>query len=223
MPKEIIVAIISAFGGGLITIIVTFLNNKAKRNELEYNYKMKLKTRYLSNAQKHLEDVYIPLYSKLIAIQYAISDNLQKLKNEINELKKITKELGDKGLTAFLTTNVETALEHLIDFTSKSERSNKSRYGIITRYNISGNEISFYKILPEKYGPKMIYFYRKFKPIMNFFKHLFSIKYMTGLIDYSFEIVMDSAPLNSKEFELQLRKHLTDIKTKIKYITLGTK
>ena len=36
MLNQIVIATVSALVGGLITIIITYLNNKAKRFELEY-------------------------------------------------------------------------------------------------------------------------------------------------------------------------------------------
>ena len=46
---------------------------------------------------------------------------------------------------------------------------------------------------------------------------------IAGFLDYELEIVVDSAPLNSEAFDNQLLKFLTDIKEKIKDITLVTK
>ena len=139
MPNEVIISIVSAIGGGLITIIVTYLNNKAKRFELEYNYRKKLEERYLLNAQKHLDDVYIPLYSKLVVFQNywtdsKTSNDFQNFKNKIIELENFKKDLEKKGLAAFLTPEIENSFDHLLKFLSKSQCASETRYGIITQY-----------------------------------------------------------------------------------------
>ena len=43
MLNQIVIATVSALVGGLITIIITYLNNKAKRFELEYSYRKKIR------------------------------------------------------------------------------------------------------------------------------------------------------------------------------------
>ena len=80
MVNEVVLILISASVGGLFTLFVTYFNNKAKRFELEYNYRKKLEDRYLFNTQKHLDDVYIPLYTKLINFQNCWMD----IKNSSN-------------------------------------------------------------------------------------------------------------------------------------------
>jgi hypothetical protein len=227
MSNEIIIAIVSALGGGLITVIVTYLNNKTKRFELEYNYRKKLEERYLLNAQKHIDDVYIPLYSNLIIFRnnwtrLKKSGDFQNLKNEISKLKKFKKDLEEKGLTAFLTPEVENSFNHLLDFLFKSQDASKVRYGLISQYKMLGQEKTFYEKVPEWIGRKTINYYRILILILNFFRNI-SWMSVTGLIDYDFKIVLDSAPLNSKDFDDQLLKFLTDINEKIKDITLGTR
>lgn len=227
MSKDVIIAIVSAFGGGLITVIVTYLNNKAKRFELEYNYRKKLEERYLLNIQKHLNNVYIPLYSKLITFnnnwaKLKNSNNFQNLKSEITELKNFKKDLEEKGLTAFLTPEIENSFDHLLYFLSKSQDASKVRYGVIEQQKMLGQERSFYRILPEKIGPKTINSYKRVMPIWNSFSHINWMS-ITGLVDYDFKTVLDSAPLSSKDFDGQLSKFLVEIKERIKDITLGTK
>lgn len=122
---QVIIVVLSALVGGLITLVVTYLNNKTKRFELEYNYRKRLEEEYLSNAQNHLNDVYIPLYSKLIIFQnnwkkLKISNNIQNIENEIYELENFKKDLEEAGLTAFLTPEVENGFDNLINFLFKS-------------------------------------------------------------------------------------------------------
>ena len=227
MLNQIVIATVSALVGGLITIVITYLNNKAKRFELEYSYRKKLEERYLLNAQKHLNDVYIPLYSKLIVFQnnwtrLKTSNNFQNLKSEITESENFKKGLEERGLTAFLTPEIENSFDHLLEFLSKSQDASEIRYGIITRYKIFGQEKSFYRVVPEKIRRKRINFYRYIMLIRVFFGHISWMR-IAGFLDYELEIVVDSAPLNSEAFDNQLLKFLTDIKEKIKDITLGTK
>jgi uncharacterized protein YaaR (DUF327 family) len=84
MPNEVIImAIVSAVSvivGGLI----------AKLFELEYKSRKKLEERYLSNAQKHSDDVYAPLLSKLEVFKNnwtksKTSNDFQNFKKEITE------------------------------------------------------------------------------------------------------------------------------------------
>ena len=227
MSNEIIIAIVSALGGGLITVIATYSTNKAKRFELEYNYRKKLEERYLLNAQKHIVDVYIPLYSKLITFKnnwtkLKSSGDFRNLKNEISELENFRKSLEEKGLTAFLTPEVENSFNHLLDFIFKSQDASKVRYGLISQYRMLGQEKSFYQVVPEGIGRKTINYYRKLIIIRNFFRHIDWMS-ITGLIDYDFKVVLDSVPLDSKDFDDQLLKFLMGISEKIKDITLGTR
>lgn len=219
MVSEVITSIIYAGIGGLITLIVTYLTNKARRFELEYNYRKKLEERYLLNAQKHLNDVYLPLYQDLTVFKnhWIEAKNL----NNIDNLKCLKKSLLEKGLTAFLTPEIESSFDHLLDFLSKSQSVDKVRYGIIKRYQIMGQERSSYRLFSEKVGLKIIKFYSQLLLVWNFLKRITWI--YTGMIDYEIKIILDSAPVNSKEFEDQLLEYLTDIEMKIKEITLGTK
>ena len=225
--NEIIIAIVSAFGGGLIVIMATYLNNKTKRFELEYNYRKKLEERYLLNAQKHLEDVYEPLFLRLIVLQnnwtkLKISGDCQNLKNEIAELKSFNENLEENGLTAFLVPEVENSFNHLLDFLSKSQDANAVGYGLIIQCNMLGQEKSFYQVVPERIGRKTIKYYRIPLYIWNFLTHI-NCTFSMGLVKYNSTIILDSAPLNSKDFDDQLSKFIVDTKEKIKYITLGTK
>lgn len=219
MVNEIYTVIISAAIGGLITLIVTYLTNKARRFELEYNYRKKLEERYLLNAQKHLNDVYLPLYQTLIVFKnhWLEFKNL----NNIDDLKRLKKDWLEKGLTAFLTPEIESSFDRLLDFLSKSQNAYKVRYGIAKRYQIMGLERSSYRLFSEKIGLKIIKLYSQLLLTWNFLKRITWIH--TGLIDYEIKITLDSAPSNSKEFENQLLEYLTDIEKKIKDITLGTK
>lgn len=218
-----VIAIISAIVGGFITVIVTYLNNRAKRLELEYNYRKKSEEKYLSNAQKHLDDLYIPLYSRLNIFQNnweksKSSKDYQDFKNEINELKKFKEQLEARGLTAFLTPEIENSLDHLLNFLSKSQDASEIRYGIFEEITMRGLERTFYNVLPDWINRK-ISFFRIFINIWNGFKSLD----WTGLSNYSIKIISDSAPLDSKDFNEYILKYNTDLKEKIKNITLGTK
>ena len=227
MYLEIILVSISAIVGGLITMFVTHLNNKARRFELEYNYRKKLEGSYLSNAQKHLKDVYIPLYQNSIHLQNIWGDmkdssNYENLKNEIDLLNEFKKSLESQGLTAFLTTEIEDSFDHLLEFLSKSLDANKIRYGINEQLNIFGQEKSLYRVLPEWYDHKMINLYKKFVPFLSLIMY-FNWVNTIGLVDYKIKIIVDSAPISSNDFDVQLIKFSQDLNEKIKEITLGTK
>lgn len=227
MVNEIVLASISAIVGGLITIFVTYFNNKARRFELEYNYRKKLEESYLSNAQKHLKDVYIPLYQNLIHLQNRWrymkgSSNYENLKNEIDLIKEFKKSLEGQGLTAFLTTEIEDSFDHLLDFLSKSLDASKIRYGINEQLNVFGQEKSLYRVLPEWYDHKRIIFYKIYVSFLNSIMYFNWIN-VTGLVDYKIKIIVDSAPISSNYFDAQLIKFSKDLNEKIKEITLGTK
>jgi hypothetical protein len=77
-----------------------------------------------------------------------------------------------------------------------------------------------YKIVPERINLNLVKLYRKILLFWAFLKRITWI--YTGLVDYEIKIILDSAPLNSKEFEEQLLEYLTDLERKIKSIALGT-
>lgn len=223
ITNNAIIAIISAILGGFITLFITYLNNRAKRFELEYNYTKKSEQIYLSNAQKHLEDLYIPLYSRLNIFQ----NNWEKAKNskdyknfkiEINELKKFKVQLEAGGLTAFLTPEVENSLDHLLNFLSKSQNASEIRYGIIEEISMLGLEQTSYRVLPNWIN-SWIHFLRLLISSWNRLKGLD----WTGLSNYSIKIIVDSAPLASEDFNEYILKYNLKLKEKIKNITLGFK
>jgi len=86
MTKDITIAIIAAFGGGLFTLVVAYLNTRAKRFELEYNFKCKMQENYHANAKLHIEDLYLPLYKRLASFE-----NISKETNETNKQNTIMK------------------------------------------------------------------------------------------------------------------------------------
>lgn len=217
MVEEANIIIISALIGGIITLIATHLTNKARRFELEYSYKIKQEETYMSNAQKHLNDVYIPLYRALTALKYNWLES-GKLHN-IDELKHLKKDLLDKGLSVFLTPDIDRNFDSLLEFISKSGEADKIRYGIIYRDIIMGKERLSYRLVPERVGLNVVRFYRRILSIWNLIKQITWI--YSGLVDYEIKIILDSAPLDSKEFKEQFLDYLTDLEKKIKGIALG--
>lgn len=224
---RVIIVVLSALAGGFITLVVTYLNNKTKRFELEYNYRKRLEEKYLSNAQNHLNDVYIPLYSKLIVFQnnwkkLKISNNIQNIENEIYELENFKKDLEEAGLTAFLTPEVESSFDNLINFLFKSQNSSEVGYGIFEKIKILGHEQSSYRVLPKLRGRRSLIIYRIYKIFLDLTKYI-SWTFVMGWVDHDLKIILDSAPVNSKDFDERLSELLRDMKEKIKDITLGTK
>jgi len=217
MVEETNVIIISALIGGIITLIATQLTNKARRIELEYSYKIKQEEMYMSNAQKHLNDVYIPLYQALTALKYNWLES-GKLHN-IDELKHLKSDLLDKGLSVFLTPDIERNFDSLLEFISKSGEADKIRYGITYRDIVMGKERLSFTLVPERVDLNVIRFYRRILSIWNFIKQITWI--YSGLADYEIKIILYSAPLDSKEFEKQFLDYLTDLEKKIKGVALG--
>ena len=218
MVNELYIIIISAGIGGMVTLVATHLTNKARRFELEYSYKIKLEETYLSNAQKHLIDVYIPLYQALTVLKYNWLES-RKI-NNIDGLKLLKKDLLEKGLTVFLTPDIDRKFDILLEFLYKSQNADKVRYGITYRDQIMGVESMSYKLVPERINLNLVKLYRKILLFWAFLKRITWI--YTGLVDYEIKIILDSAPMNSREFEEQLLEYLTDIERKIKSIALGT-
>jgi hypothetical protein len=220
---DIIIEAVPMVIGGVIgvvsTLLVTHYNIKAKRSESELNYKRKWEERYILNAQKHSE-VYESLYNALTLFQDDWIEpkktiNLEDLKSAIDKLKSLKKSLGKKGLTAFLTQDIESCFDHLLNFLSKSQGASQVRYGLIQKYKMLGEEKSSYNVLPEVFG--------KMWAVLGFrvgFHLGNGFNLIIGLIDdYEFEIILDSAPLDS--VNKQLSDSLVEIKNKIKGITLG--
>ena len=229
MDNEIIIAIAAALVGGFITLVVTYLNNKSKIFELEYNYRKKLEERHITNAQTHLNDIYVPLYSKLNTIQHnwvelKESNNFQNFESDIIELKSFKKDLEDKGLTAFLTRDIERSFDKLLDFLSKSQDETKVRYGLIENYTILGQEFTNYKVASKYISHEKIRIIRIFMSLWDIFKKSYlSLFVYSGLREYDIKIIVDSAPLDSNDFNQQFLDLISGIKDEIKNITLGTK
>lgn len=222
-------AITSAITGGMLTLAATHFNNKFRRYELEYNYRKKLEKNYLSNAQKHSNDVYIPLYKGLIDFQnYWMNANdsrRQDLKNRIDLLKQTKDDLETNGSTVFLIPSVESNFNRLVKFLYNSLVAKEDIYGVLFRYNVLGEErYTYTKLSKEKYHKtkaslQIIPIYLKIaRSVMPFGFLPFS-----GLLDWKFEIVLDSAPSSTKEFEDQLFESIENLKNEIKDITLGIK
>ena len=150
------------------------------------------------------------------------SSNYGNLGNEIADMKNFKKDLENNGLTAFLTTEIETNFDHLLDFLYKSVNASEIRYGINEQYYAFGQEKSFYRVLPEWYGHKRIIFYKIFVPLLNFTRDINWLN-ITGLVDYKLKVIVDSAPIRSNDFDDQLKNFSQDLNEKIKEITLGIK
>lgn len=240
IPKEILLASLSAILGGLFTIIVTYANFRAKRFELKYNYKVKLEENYCLNTQKHLDEIYLPLYKLLLSFKKSwvslkhSEDFAGSVKTFIDKeaykLKGFKEDLDDRGLTAFLLPDVENSLDRLLAFLLQSLNTKDLAYKLFIEY--------------ERYKLKNIVFYRKEIPIFSknqnrnlntYQKKVASLIYKIAfdiinsfkavlpfsLVDYEIKVVVASAPLNSEEFEVQLLSFITDINNKIKDLTLG--
>ena len=80
------------------------------------------------------------------------------LGNEIADMKNFKKDLENNGLTAFLTTEIETNFDHLLDFLYKSVNASEIRYGINEQYYAFGQEKSFYRVLPNGMVIKGLFF-----------------------------------------------------------------
>jgi hypothetical protein len=226
MSKELIIAIISAIGGGLFALIGACLNNQAKRFELEYNYRSKMQENYHTNAKQHIDDLYLPLYIKLVSFgnecKVIDKNNKQNIKQEIGELARFIDGMKTQGVTAFLTNEVEETLEKFLQFIQNSIDAERPSYFLIEKFRVFGNEYTHRKKF-NSFGPGWIAFYRLVVFLTNLVKGLPIIIYNNGLIDFRTEIVLDSANLISKEFKEQLDVFLIKIKRGIKDITLGVK
>lgn len=218
--EEIIV--LSAVVGGLITLLATYFNNKASRYELEYNYRKKLDERFLLNAQKHLDDVYLVIYKALIEFDQSRIDH-QELETKVDVLKNLKRNLDVGGLTAFLTPEIEFKFNYFLGFLTTSLYSNETKYGIITRYRFKGVEKIDEGIID---GLKSDMEVLLFKLLFKLYSYMFSKLVLFrsfGFENVEIEIVLLSAPINSIKFELEVSKHVEDLKGEIKCIALGTK
>lgn len=221
------VAIFSALLGGFFTLIVTYLNNKSKSFELEYNYRKKLEERYLAKAQEHLNDIYVPLYSKLTLFQYnwirlKELEDFQNLKQEVDKLESFKNSLEINGLTAYLTREIEFDFDQLLNFLTKSLNQTQNRYGISIKYKLLGQNFTKYSIAPEYIDSKLIRIYKVVFDLNDFLtKRNWFFNF--GLMEYDAKIILDSAPPNSDEFNKQLFDFIFNCKEEIRSITLGTK
>jgi hypothetical protein len=227
MDNEVI-AIFSALLGSFATLTVTYLNNKSKNFELEYNYRKKQEERYLAKAQEHINDIYVPLYSKLTLFhnrwdQIKESKNLQSLKKEMYELNSFKNSLEKEGLTAYLTREVEVDFDQLLSFISNSIDQTRNRYGIIVKYKLLGQDFRTYSPTPAYIDSKSIFIYKVFFDLHDFFTKRYWFFNFGGLIEYNIKIVLDSAPPNSDDFNKQLSDFILSLKNEIKNIKLGTK
>lgn len=219
--KELII-FSSAVIGGLITLLATYFNNKASRYELEYNYRKEMDGRFLLNAQKHLDDVYLVIYKALIEFNQSLNDH-QELETKVGTLKNLKKNLDGNGLTAFLTPEIEFKFNYFMDFLTNSLDSNEIKYGIITRYRFKGIEKTDKGIIE---GIKPGIRVSIFKIIFKLYSYMFSKLVLFrsfGFEKVEIEIVLLSAPIDSIKFELEVSNHIDDLKGEIKSIALGTK
>ena len=69
MDEKLIIGMVAAIAGGILTLVGSYLTAKYRLRELEIQHLRRLSDRMLAAAHEKLNDAYLPIISKVEAMQ----------------------------------------------------------------------------------------------------------------------------------------------------------
>lgn len=136
-------------------------------------------------------------------------------------MKQFKNQIDENGLSSFLTDEVDVLLGRFIYSYFKSKTTEKVLYGLKIGANLYGQTTTTYETYLTK-SKLLIDIYFVFQVLFEFFKKILTLNFFFGFANFTGSTYLDSAPIESKDFEIGLHEAIGSIKTKIKEITLGT-
>ncbi|MGD9677361.1 MAG: hypothetical protein AB7V16_03195 [Vulcanibacillus sp.] len=227
MGLDIIKILISAGIGAFVTFIVTFVNFRIKKYELQFTYNKKLEDKYMENARKYVKEVYLPIFKVINNVEKLIDEkdfSKERIKLIEDSLREHIHTLNDTGFTAYLTDNVEIELNQFIKFLNNSRITDDLSYGIYFQYNVLGNSVNQYIEVNSEQLKDSKKILRRHRFLIRMYKFITGINIIfipNRFMEFGQQIVLNSAPLDSEDFRFQIKKYILNIKEKIRQITLG--
>ncbi len=231
--------------GGGFTFLGVWITARTEIRKLHLSFQKEKDISYIENARKKVDELYIPLYIKLTAIEDSYSqlrdflairgDNVGDIgeasilafKDAFNEYKKFFDALQSNGSTAFLIYDLEEKCRLLSNFigSSLSESKVKTQHEVLVtiaslpsavRFEIPSSKSGRYISVSEKIKNKML---------KGNGDRSYSVSILPGWLRTSMQLKKEylSAPIPSKEFEYQFSEYVFPIKAAIKEVALGAK
>ena len=174
-PKIVtgIIAAISAIIAAVITAIATGFSARQKLQELRFQYETRLKDGYLEKARDYTSKLYVPLSIALAKLVFAFqifqssNQNDEKktdqFEKEIREFLSAAQDLASRGANAFLTTDLDEALQAFSSFLTSSLEAKEPRLKVVLKFGtlglwggseakiaqvVSGKKVKFFKSRP---------------------------------------------------------------------------
>ena len=201
-----------------------------KVKEVELNYLYKLRDGYLDNARKMTGQVYIPISValtnllkgyELFAASSATSDaNARKLSDDefhncCVDYLKIIDELLARGADAYLTLELDKELNEFTNFIRNSLRQNEFRKRVVLQSHVS----SIFRSSPAFATEVTAQSWLGRVNLPNISINLTPFGLTPFRLSYAERIL--AAPVHSHEFDRAFRLSITQLKGRIKEVTLG--
>ncbi len=219
-----IIGVVGVIGGALIGGFVAAYNARLKLKEIEVNHSHQLHENYLNNAREYTGSVYVPLsmaitnlsreylkFRKTITNESAEEIHKDSFKEQITLFLASIDELLARGVSSFLTTELENALLSFRSFIEESFAANETISRVVVTYGIrlfgTSQEVSRSMKLS---GKKAEFWQGKF----GFSQIGISMKFKGDQIL--------AAPIESEMFEEKFMQDSNLLNLLIKEVTLGS-
>ncbi|MEA2839651.1 MAG: hypothetical protein QOF41_981 [Methylobacteriaceae bacterium] len=237
---KIVVGIGAGIVGALLAAGANALAAHLRIREVKLTYEQQLRSGYLENARKVSEEVYIPLAVATSKLWNSYDNLRSKIDFEveawpvpesvtfIDECRtylSVLEDLSGRGAEAYLTNDLDVALQNFVNFLRRSLQTEVSvRNEILTTtipitVGIRGVSV------PINVGQFRTFLGDKYKKVPSTLTQVLDKPFSLGLAGFnlSYRIEVLAAPIGSRDFERRMVVDISVIKTLIKEVTLGSR
>jgi hypothetical protein len=222
MNDKIVVAIIAALGGGIFTVVSTYLTGRIKIRQLEFERMLRHSNARLAAAHEKLSVVYTPIMSCVEECYHAwyilsseFSDSNKKaFISTIDNLKREYLKLIKEGLSIYILPQAHEELERLVRFLDKSQNASTVNYLIVSRMEGIGmrsvveKEYNRYLALP-------VYCIMIFPTVLSRY-----VRYFGTVINTSVALRVHSAPIDSQDFASEFKVMIDVLRSSVNEVAL---
>lgn len=222
MNDKVIVAIIAALGGGIFTLVSTYLSGQIKIRQLEFERMLRHSSARLSAAHEKLEIVYIPIISnveKCYQAWYVLTSNKSdpnrnKFIEAIDNLKSKYLNLIECGRSIYILPQAHEELERLVRFLEESKSASSIKYLIVTRME----GIGMRSVVEKKYNSFWALPAYCFLIAASIFPRYLRI--FGNVINTNVALRVHCAPFDSQEFASEFKVMIDVIRSSVNEVAL---
>jgi len=210
MNDKVVLAIIAALGGGVFTLISTYLTGRIKIRQLEFERILRHSSARLAAAHEKLGEVYVPIMSQIEVCYHSwyvwsldhTNDKKDVFIANIEALNLTYLNLIKEGNSIYLLPQAHEELERLTRFLVQSKQTDITKYLIITRMEGIGlrsvveHEYNTYFAFPVYLGFVFLKFISKY------------VRWFDYIIQTNVSLRVHSAPIDSDDFSSEFRTML---------------